>query len=58
MTKNSFVAEVTFPRHFHNRKFLLEKVRKIEHVKYQYPLLMSIFRYDQVSLIRLFGIRR
>ena len=35
----------TFPEF---RKFLLEKIRKIEDVKYQYPLL---FCYDQVFLI-------
>ena len=37
--------EKTFPE---CRKFLLEKIRKIEDVKYQYPLL---FCYDQVFLI-------
>ena len=35
------------------RKFLLEKIRKIEDVKIQYPLL---FCYDKVFLIWLFGI--
>ena len=46
--KKSFITKAmdkTFPE---RRKFLLEKMRKIEDVKYQYPLL---FFYDQVFLI-------